>query len=41
MHVDHEREAKLPGAEEPMLLRRVLGVGGSHLISLRSVPAAD
>lgn len=39
-HVDAQRELLLPGADEPMLLRRVLGVGGSHLISLRSVPPA-
>jgi len=41
VHVDSEQEALLPGAAEPARLRRALGVGGSHLISLRSVPPAD
>jgi len=39
LDVDQERDADLPGCDEPAKLRRVLGVGGSHLISLRSVPS--
>jgi adenylate cyclase len=41
VHVDAQREELLPGAEEPVRLHRVLGVGGSHLISLRSAPSRD
>lgn len=40
-HVDAQRQQALPGDAEPALLRRVLGVGGSHLISLRSAPPRD
>ena len=38
VHTDQEREAELPGSDGRVLLRRVLGVGGAHLISLRSAP---
>ncbi len=37
VQVDHEREVELPTA--PERVHRVLGVGGSQVISLRSVPA--
>ncbi len=41
VNTDAEREAALPGAEGALRLRRVLGVGGAHLISLRSAPDAS
>jgi len=37
--VDQVREVALPPAGEPARVHRVLGVGGSQIISLRSVPA--
>jgi CheY-like chemotaxis protein len=38
VQADRERDAELPGADAPVRLRRVLGVGGTHLISLRALP---
>jgi len=39
--LDPRREVTLPGETGPEGIARVLGVGGSHLISLRSVPPLD
>lgn len=36
VHTNLEQQAELPGTDGPMALRLVLGVGGAHLISLRS-----
>ncbi len=41
VHSDEVREAELPGTDGPLPLRRVLGMGGAHLISLRAVPDAS
>ncbi len=40
LQTDRQREVELPGAESPAGVQRVLGVGGSYLISLREVPPA-
>jgi class 3 adenylate cyclase len=39
VQVDQVREVALPPTRAPVRVHRVLGVGGSQLISLRSVPA--